>query len=124
MTDEHEGFEDYLVDRRAPTYIQQRSAMEKHIQTILAVVITALIGWIGMSVTDSRETIARLEVQTTGMQLRMSEIRSDIKMFQQTGVTRDGVDQRFAVCQERMSDLEHRMLEVEKQAHFEKGFTP
>ncbi len=123
MSDEHQP-EDFRVDRRVPTYVEHRSAMEKHLQTVLAVIATGLIAWVGMSVTSSRESIARLEVQTTVLQTRVAEIRSDLKQSMSKGVTKEEMDDRFTVCQTRLGELEHRMLEVEKQSHFERNDVP
>ncbi len=123
MTDEHQP-EDFHVDRRVPTYVEHRSAMEKHIQTVLGVLATGLIAWVGISTTDSRESIARLEVQTAVLQARVAEIRSDLKQSMSRGVTKEEMDDRFSVCQRRLIELEHRMLEVEKQSHFERNDIP
>ncbi len=123
MADEHAP-EDFHVDRRVPTYVEHRSAIEKHVQTILAFIIAGLITWVGLSVTVSRESVARLEVQTTYLQMQMSEMQSDMKQSMNKGVTKEEMDDRFSVCQSRLTELEHRMLEVEKQSHFERNDSP
>ncbi len=123
MSDEHQP-DDFHVDRRVPTYVEHRSAMEKHIQTVLGVLATGLIAWVGISTTDSRESIARLEVQTAVLQARVAEIRSDLKQSMSRGMTKEEINERFGVCQRRVTELEHRMLEVEKQSHFERNDIP
>jgi len=50
---------------------RQGTAIERHIQTILAVVVTSILLWVGSTVSASREEIVRLQEQVSALQARL-----------------------------------------------------
>lgn len=52
--------------------------MERHIQTILTAVVTAILLWVGVSVTQTRESVARLDERVAALTLRM-DIASELE---------------------------------------------
>ena len=57
--------------QRAPP---QSSGFERHVQTALAVVITMLLGWMGDTVSESSEQIARLEERMSAMSAKLDDL--------------------------------------------------
>ncbi len=47
------------------------SAIERHIQTMLAVIVSSILLWVGNTVSGSREEIVRLQEQVSSMQSRL-----------------------------------------------------
>lgn len=52
----------------------QVSGFERHIQTALAVVITMLLGWMGNTVSESSQQIARLEERMLAMSAKLDDL--------------------------------------------------
>jgi len=50
---------------------RQGSTIERHIQTMLAVVVTSILLWVGDTVSASREEIVRLQEQVSALQSRL-----------------------------------------------------
>lgn len=52
---------------------QRTSNFERHVQTALAVIITMLLGWMGSTVSNSSEQIARLEERMAAMSDKLED---------------------------------------------------
>lgn len=53
----------------------ERSEMERHIQTVLVALSTAALIWLASSVSQTRESVARLEERVTSLSVRMQVAR-------------------------------------------------
>lgn len=52
-----------------------RQSFEKHIQTVVAIVIAGLIGWAGLSLQDVHKSIASMTVQIATLQAEVTTLR-------------------------------------------------
>lgn len=50
------------------------SGFERHVQTVLGVAITMLLGWTGQTVSESAEQIARLEERMGAMAIQIGDL--------------------------------------------------
>lgn len=60
-----------VTDQRGPPV---SSGFERHVQTVLGVAITMLLGWTGQTVSNSAEQIARLEERMGAMATQIGDI--------------------------------------------------
>ncbi|MCV6590781.1 MAG: hypothetical protein OIF57_17420 [Marinobacterium sp.] len=60
------------TDQRGPPAVS--SGFERHVQTVLGLVVASLIGWVGMEVSESAEQIARLEERVGAMSAQISDV--------------------------------------------------
>lgn len=65
------------MKRRTVKKATQRDDMEKHTQTILASIITAILIWVGVTVNLSRVDLARLETKMSSFEDTVKDIRTD-----------------------------------------------
>lgn len=57
---------------------ERRTAMERHAQTILTGVITILLAWVGLTLTDSANQIARLEERLVSLGREVQMMRNQL----------------------------------------------
>lgn len=79
---------------------QEKSAMEKHIQTILVSIITLLVGWVGYSVNDQGRQIILLTERVSSLQIQIQN---------NPALTKDDVLLLMAPQRENMVDLQGRV---------------
>ena len=90
---------------------EQRTTLERHVQTITIAVAIALMGWVGMSVADSRESIARLEVQIEGLH----SVIDRMQRAQSAGFSRREAEASHAELGRRIDRVENRVDELESE---------
>ena len=59
----------------------ERLGMERHIQTGIGIIITSLMLWVGMSVSDLREVVARQDERLAQLQravLLMQDLKEEV----------------------------------------------
>lgn len=54
--------------------IQRTSNFERHVQTALALLIVMLMGWVGITISNSSNQIARLEERVAAMTAKLDEL--------------------------------------------------
>jgi len=54
--------------------IRQASNFERHVQTALAMVLVMLMGWVGVTISNSSNQIARLEERVAAMADKLDEL--------------------------------------------------
>lgn len=81
--------------------------MERHIQTALAVVLTGIVGWVGVSVTDSREQIARLQEQVESLKSIVTDMRMDTRQAATLAA-------EIAVAKSRLESHAQRLTRLEQ----------
>ncbi len=86
-----------------------RSALERHAQTLILSVVTGLIFWIGVSVTSSRESLARMEVRIDSMEMALQELKS----ARESAYTRIEADRTHAEIERRLENMEGRLTQLE-----------
>lgn len=82
-----------------PEYQKGSSNMERHAQSILTLIVVALLIWVGTTTLDVSVKIARLEVQVNAMQTQMDQPNSTVLLL---------IDQN--------KELRGRMLKLEEEA--------
>lgn len=80
----------------------RQSALERHAQTVLTAVAVAVLAWVGISVTESREVNARLDERTAGMERTIARLERAIDGLKANFVTRE----EFNSLQGRVQTLE------------------
>jgi endo-1,4-beta-D-glucanase Y len=51
-----------------------KTGLERHLQTILSAVALAIMLWVGSSITQTRESLARLDERVAGVQERLARL--------------------------------------------------
>lgn len=87
------------------------SAMERHVQTILAGIITILLSWVGVTLTDSTSNIARLEERLVSLGREVQMLRNQLgNQYTHRDAEKDlaAIRIRLNEHQERISQLEQK----------------
>ncbi|MBB1485898.1 hypothetical protein [Oceanospirillum sediminis] len=87
------------------------TAMERHAQTILAGVITILLSWVGVTLTDSASNIARLEERLVALGREVQMLRNQLgNQYTQRDAERD-----FSAIRARLNEHQNRINQLEQQ---------
>jgi hypothetical protein len=85
---------------------------EGHLQTLLTLCAIGVIGWVGLTVTDNANVVARLEERVNLLTERIEDFRELAK----TRYTRaealrdfDNIYQRFEIVHERLEIIEKKL---------------
>ena len=62
--------------RMAENAKQNPNGMERHAQTIIGVVLTAILLWVGATVNSNEKTLIKLGTQFDAMQTRLEDFKS------------------------------------------------
>lgn len=84
--------------RRAP----QASPMERHVQTILTVMVAGLVAWVGVTTTQTATDLAVLQERLTQVSIRLDAAIAD----RYTGAQGRAVEQRIDRLEGRVDRLE------------------
>jgi predicted negative regulator of RcsB-dependent stress response len=104
---------------------QQPNGVERHIQTVVVMVILGVLGWVGLKVADMSESNAKLEVQATNLASQIVEVRTELKedinelknefrVSSADKYTATEADRTHNACRQRMKLIEERMFEAER----------
>lgn len=88
---------------------EQRSALERHAQTVILAIIVGLMSWVGVSITQTRETMVRLEERVGALSTLVDELRRSAN----GAYTRAEADRDFGRITGRVDDIERRLRNVE-----------
>ena len=83
-----------------------RPGLERHIQTILAAVLVALVLWVGKTVSENSREIARMQEQTKALAEKVLELRSEL-------VGRTSAVSQAPFLEHRVERLERRVQRLE-----------
>ena len=72
MTDNNNNMGDTMSDKIDAL---NRSPFERHTQTMLGVVGTALLLWVGNTISDNSETLGRLDERVKGMETNIADFK-------------------------------------------------
>lgn len=60
--------------------VAARSPLERHTQTILGVVATALLLWVGSTISDNSETLGRFDERMKGMESQLKDVKNTVSL--------------------------------------------
>lgn len=75
----------------------QRVSMERHLQTVIVVIIVGLLGWVGSTVQATQVAVAQLAIEMEYMKLELQKPQA-----------------RFANIEERLDIVERRLAADDK----------
>jgi hypothetical protein len=90
------------------------SVFERHAQTALTVAIISIMAWVGMSVSGSREAIARLEVTVKFLQMDVVDLRKSTEKWISGRYTQSMSNRDLRVIHKRLDILEDNAMKVNK----------
>ena len=103
---------DYPYERRvAPT--PPINGMERHLQTVIAFILTALLLWVGSTVNDNSIAIAKISQRMDHFAEELNEIKVTIKEVGSDRYTGNDADTDRAIFNERLNRLENRIKDIE-----------
>lgn len=94
-----------MVERRMA---EQKSALERHVQTILVTLITAGIAWIVTDRLSADKTIQAASLKLEYVSEQISSLRAEIRLLQNNYVRQE----QFADHEERIRKLEQHVKET------------
>lgn len=68
-----------MADIQQPEPPPLSRAFERHIQTVLAAILIGLVAWVGITVTQNREHISRIDERLIFMREDLEEIKEELK---------------------------------------------
>lgn len=97
-------------DAEAPERRKQPDAFERHLQTGIQVVLTALVLWFGNKLLSVSDSTIRLEVNAAQSQEAMKDIKTEVTALrtQVLGATAAGLS-----SQAQIKELETRLTKIE-----------
>lgn len=93
--------------------------MEKHVQTIVVSLVLLLLSWAGWTALDTRERVARMEVQMTNLAVQISAMQGQLAAASDDRYRSSDARRDFTARDERIKELEARVIILEKEAHRE-----
>ena len=90
------------------------SVFERHAQTALTVAIISIMAWVGMSVSGSREAIARLEVTVKFLQMDVVDLRKSTEKWISGRYTQSMANRDLEMIHKRLVVLENSALKINK----------
>ena len=85
----------------------RRSALERHVQTLLVALATAGIIWMADSASRTKETIARMDERINGIAAQVQQLNTSLAAIDAKNIDRTEADQRFRDIERRLDTLEN-----------------
>lgn len=104
----------------APSHKAERGgerALERHVQTFIAALLTGLVAWVGFQVQNQSSDIVRLETQILGLQQSVNRLQEDRDLVYDASRAQSDFavrDREIADLRERLRDLERAQLAIER----------
>ncbi|MBL6954254.1 MAG: hypothetical protein ISR50_16565 [Alphaproteobacteria bacterium] len=92
---------------------QRQSLAERHIQTFVGFVIVGVVGWVGFSVSDSREAIARMEATIMSLQQQLSDMRLQVRETTADRYSQASADRDLARVLKEVTENRRRIERIE-----------
>lgn len=73
---EQESNKEIIYERRAG----DQRGIERHIQTIIVGISLALLAWVGLTLTQNVETMARVDEKVKNMEINLNELKREVKV--------------------------------------------
>lgn len=91
----------------------QRSVLERHIQTAIQVLAVALLMWAGKALLDLSQTVAVLEERITAQGATLIDMRSDMRDMSDTYYRRTEAQRDLDAIEQRIGRLDGRVSQLE-----------
>ena len=75
-------------------HLHDRVSMERHLQTVIVVIIVGLLGWVGTTVQATQVAVAQLSIEIEYMKV---EVQKPTKRFADIEARLDVVERKLAV---------------------------
>ena len=111
MTDEQ------LYSRMEPGNYS-RPELERHAQTVLSIVLAALLTWVGMTLVQSIKVQTRLEERVQNLTMIVEKLEAKINGSQ--FVARFEMQEAFARMEEKGTETRTRVIRLERRFHSHK----
>lgn len=88
------------------------SALERHAQTIIGVVVAGLLGWVGVTVQDLTTTVARMEEKIIGLNRQIEILQSQTR----DRYTKQDAERDLGIVRQTLEDHGDRIKQLERQS--------
>lgn len=92
------------------------NALERHAQTILVIVVAALITWVGLSITGLRETAIELKGEIKLVTSHFDALQKQLAIATTDRIRKSEAEAAFELRDERIHTLNRRMSSLEEWA--------
>lgn len=92
----------------------RNSGFERHLQTIVGALLVGMVGWVGISVTDSREKIGRMDEKFIAMAEDIAELKGRVGDGVQLQLQIKDTTSRVNACHYKIEGITSRVTELEK----------
>lgn len=90
--------------------MERRTPMERHVQTVIQVVILAVLGWIGTTVVALRDSSNILTTQITELKKQVDAMQGRFGEY----MPRSETQSRFEAHDAKHSDIDRRLDSIER----------
>lgn len=87
---------------------EQKSVLERHIQSAIGVVLVGLVAWVGLSINQQGASIAALNERVSNLQDQIVYMRDDLRERTVSRYSKDDAKRDLAVINDRINSLEGR----------------
>jgi len=97
---------------------QEKAPFERHVQTVIQVIVIAIVAWVGKTTQDSSIEIARLSERIEGMKSNIKTLSNKVNdRYTSDDAVKDMqiIDRRFQGFGERFERIERRLEKLEGQ---------
>ena len=91
-------------------------AFERHVQSLLLVVVAGLIGWAGMSISSTASDVAAMSVQIASLKEDLRDLRAELREQVAASYPRVQADTDLGQIHGRLDDHEARLRMLESRA--------
>jgi len=89
---------------------EQKSSLERHVQSLIGVLVVGLLGWVGLTLQTMTESVARLEEKVAGLERQLDFLQGQTRdRYTRGDATRD-----FDVMRKVLDDHADRIKTLEK----------
>lgn len=86
------------------------STLERHAQTLIGLVVAALLGWVGMTVQDLTTTVARMEEKIVSLERQIDILQANTR----DRYTKQDASRDLGVVQKMLDDHAERIRRLER----------
>lgn len=97
---------------------RRKSDVEKHIQTIIAAVLLALVLWAGSTMLDVRDRMTKLEAGGVALQAQVAALQVQLTAASDDRYRASDARRDFEARDRRMEKYEERLDRLEKESHY------
>jgi len=94
-----------------------KNLIDKHILTGVSLILIAVVGWVGLSVTESRESIVALQTETRNVITIVDELKLEVRIERADRYTKTDSVRDLSVISDRITGLTRRVENLEKKLY-------